>query len=79
MKFLDGEVRVLLPFLSSIERVNLFYFNQLLGSISAPKRNKATQSANEITVNTVINDEINIETFYQMGFEVMFLRDLGSA
>ena len=70
LEFLDEEVRVLLPFLSSIEQVKLFYHNQLLGSIAVPQRTKETKNAKEITVRSVINDEINVETFYQLNFEI---------
>jgi len=68
LKFLDNEVRVLLPFLSSIEKVGLYYYSKLIGSVVIPQRSKRALKEGEITVHSVINDSTQTETFYQMSF-----------
>ena len=70
LNFLDEEVRVLLPFLSSIEKVKLYYHNQIIGSIAIPQRSEGVKKEGEITVRSVINDETNIEIFYQLSFSI---------
>jgi Protein NO VEIN, C-terminal len=70
LNFLDKEVRVLLPFLSSIEKVKLYYQNQIIGSIVIPQRSEGVKKEGEITVRSVINDETNIESFYQLSFPI---------
>lgn len=68
--FLNDEVRVLLPFLSTIRNVSLYYERHLVGSVEIPQRTKKNMREGEITVSAIINDEPHPETYYYVSFEI---------
>ena len=67
--FLETEVNVLLPFLNSLEVVEVYDDATLIGSATVSPRDRATNSG-PLTVTTTVNGITTDASFFQMRFEV---------